>query len=178
MIPDDPLGLLKEHVRSETLIEHCVATGAIMRAAAPHLGGDPDLWEIIGILHDIDFEEVAGDMNRHGIEGEAILLRAGISDEIADAVRKHNHHLFSEYSTPLDCALQAADSISGLIIACALVKGGAIEDVTVKTVKKKMKDKGFAAGCDRDRIRAIEPLMDLDLFISAGIEGVASIWRR
>lgn len=178
MIPDDPLALLKEHVTSETLIDHCVATGAIMRAAAPRLKGDPDLFEVIGILHDIDYEEVSGDMERHGIVGAEILLHAGISDEIADAVRKHNHHLFRSHSTPLDLCLQSADSISGLIIACALVKGGAIDEVTVKTVKKKMKDKGFAAGCDRDRIRSIEPLMDLDLFIQSAIEGVTRIWSR
>ncbi|HIJ06056.1 MAG: hypothetical protein XE11_0735 [Methanomicrobiales archaeon 53_19] len=178
MVPDDPLALLKEHVTSETLIEHCVATGAIMRALAPHLDEDPDLFETIGILHDIDYEEVAGDMERHGIVGAEMLLHAGVSEEIADTVRKHNHHLFRGHSRPVDLCLQSADSISGLIIACALVKGGAIGEVTVKTVKKKMKDKGFAAGCDRDRIRSIEPIMDLDLFIQSAIEGVTRIWRR
>ncbi|MDO9540390.1 MAG: HDIG domain-containing protein [Methanocalculus sp.] len=178
MVPDDPLTLLNEYVRSETLIEHCVATGAIMRSIAPHLSGDPDLWEVIGILHDIDYEVVEGDMERHGVDGEQILLKMGVSIEIAEAVRKHNHHLFSGHTTPLDLTLQAADSISGLIIACALVKGGAIDEVTAKTVKKKMKDKGFAAGCDRERIRAIEPLMNLDTFITAAISGVSSVWRR
>ena len=93
MVPDDPLTLLNRYVRSETLIEHCVATGAIMRSIAPHLSGDPDLWEVIGILHDIDYEVVEGDMERHGVEGEQILLKMGVSDEIAEAVRKHNHHL-------------------------------------------------------------------------------------
>ncbi len=176
MIPDDPLALLQKHVTSESLIEHCVATGAIMRAIAPHLNEDPDLYEVIGILHDIDYEIVSGDMERHGMVGAEMLLQAGLPEEIADAVRRHNHHLFSDHSTPLDLCLQSADSISGLIIACALVKGGAIEEVTIKTVKKKMKDKGFAAGCDRERIRAVEPLMDLDLFIRSAIEGVTQIW--
>jgi len=178
MVPDDPMTLLMEHVTSETLIEHCVATGAIMRAVAPHLNEDPDLFETIGILHDIDYEIVSGDMERHGIVGADMLLMAGVSEEIADAVRRHNHHLFSGHSTPVDLCLQSADSISGLIIACALVKGGAIEEVTVKTVKKKMKDKGFAAGCDRERIRAVEPLMDLDRFIRSAIEGVTRTWVR
>jgi hypothetical protein len=175
MVPDDPMSLLRQHVTSESLIEHCVATGAIMRAVAPHLNEDPDLFETIGILHDIDYEIVSGDMERHGMVGAEMVRGAGKSEEIADAVMKHNHHLFSDHSTPVDLCLQSADSISGLIIACALVKGGAIEEVTVKTVKKKMKDKGFAAGCDRDRIRSIEPLMDLDLFIQSAIEGVTRI---
>lgn len=178
MVRDDSMSLLRQHVTSETLIEHCVATGAIMWAVAPHLNGDPDLFETIGILHDIDYEIVSGDMERHGMVGAEMLHEAGISEEIADAVRKHNNHLFSDHSTPVDLCLQSSDSISGLIIACALVKGGAIEEVTVKTVKKKMKDKGFAAGCDRERIRAVDSLMDLDLFIQLAIEGVTRIWMR
>ncbi len=177
MIPDDPLALLKEHVRSDALIEHCMATGAIMKATAPLLSEDPVLFEAVGILHDIDFEEVDGDMETHGIVGAKMLRSAGVSEAIAGAVERHNHHLFSGYSEPLDIALQAADSISGLIIACALVKGGDISEVTTKTVRKKMKDKGFAAGCDRERIRAIEPLMDLDSFINAAIQGVSTIWE-
>lgn len=178
MNPEEALALLKEHVRSDALIEHCVATGAVLRSVAPELNGDPELWEMIGILHDIDFEEVDGDMEKHGIAGAEMLGAAGVSSEITDAVRRHNHHIFSDQTTGLEVAIQAADSISGLIIACALVKGGDISGVSTKTVKKKMKDKGFAAGCDRDRIRGIEAVLDLDTFISRAIEGVASIWRR
>lgn len=177
MIPSDPLSLLQEYVESHPLIEHCLATGAIMREVAPSLDGDPDLWWTIGVLHDIDYETVNGDMARHGVEGATILLSKGVSEEITEAIRRHNHHLFTDHSSPLDRALQASDSISGLIIACALVKGGAIGDVSVRTVKKKMKDKGFAAGCDRDRIRIIEGVMDQDLFIETAIKGISRIWR-
>jgi len=155
-----------------------MATGAIMREVAVHLKGDPTIWWTIGVLHDIDYEIVDGDMTRHGVEGAQLLLRQGVSEEITEAIRRHNHHLFNDHSTALDIALQASDSVSGLIIACALVKGGEISDVTVKTVKKKMKDKGFAAGCERERIRIIDEVMDLDLFIEAAINGVGSIWRR
>ncbi|MBR1369767.1 phosphohydrolase [Methanocalculus chunghsingensis] len=177
MIPSDPFSLLQEYVVSDQLREHCLATGAIMREVAAHQNCDPTLWWTIGVLHDIDYEIVKGDMTRHGLEGADILQRLGVSEEITEAIRRHNHHLFTDHSSPLDLALQAADSISGLIIACALVKGGAIEEVTVRTVKKKMKNKGFAAGCDRERIRIIGDMMDQDLFIEAAINGVQSIWR-
>lgn len=177
MIPSDPISLLQEYVVSDQLREHCLATGAIMREVANHQNSDPTLWWTIGVLHDIDYEIVKGDMTRHGLEGADILQRLGVSEEITEAIRRHNHHLFHDHSTALDLTLQASDSISGLIIACALVKGGAIEEVTVNTVKKKMKDKGFAAGCDRERIRIIGEVMDQDLFIEAAINGVQTIWR-
>ncbi len=85
-------------------------------------------------------------MERHGIEGYRILIGNGVPEEIADIVWRHNHTLFSGYVRPVEIALQAADSASGLIIACALVKGGAVSEVTPRTVMKKFKEKSFAAG--------------------------------
>jgi predicted hydrolase (HD superfamily) len=154
---DEALELLMCHVTSPSLLVHSRATAAIMRKVAGHLGEDADTWEIIGLLHDIDYDLVAGDMSRH------------------EVVRRHNHMLFGGYTTPVEIALQAADSASGLIIACALVKGGAIDQVSPKTVKKKFKDKAFAAGCERERIRMIESLIDLDTFYTLAIEGLAGV---
>jgi predicted hydrolase (HD superfamily) len=147
-----------------------------MRALAPHLAGDPAEWEEIGILHDIDFEEVQGDMQKHGIAGAAILRSAGIAEEIAGIVAGHNHLLHAgSYTRPVEIALQAADSASGLIIACALVKGGNLADVSVKTVTRKAKEKSFAAGCDRQRIALIAPLMDLPVFYERALAGMMEI---
>lgn len=172
---EDALTLLKGHVQGDSLIKHCLATAAVMKATAGHLGEDDAAWEVIGILHDIDFEEVGEDMERHGIEGERILLENGVDPGIAAIVKRHNHMLFGGYESPTEIALQAADSVSGLIIACALVKGGALTEVTPKTVKKKFKEKSFAAGCDRDRIRLIEPLIDLATFYQLAIDGLIAI---
>lgn len=170
------IGLLSQHVHEEPLRKHCLATAAIMRALAPTLSGDPGVWEEIGILHDIDFEEISGDMQKHGVEGAAILRSAGISEEVAGAVARHNHLLHAgSYDTPLDIALQAADSASGLIIACALVKGGNLADVSVKTITKKAKEKSFAAGCDRQRIALIAPLMEMPLFYERALGGMMEI---
>ncbi|HDR73338.1 MAG TPA: HDIG domain-containing protein [Methanoculleus sp.] len=172
---EDARVLLKAYVHDESLIKHCLATAAVMKAAAGYLGEDAARWEIIGILHDIDFEQVGEDMERHGIEGERILLEHGVDAEIAAVVKRHNHMLFGGYESPAEIALQAADSVSGLIIACALVKGGELTAVTPKTVKKKFKEKSFAAGCDRDRIRSIEPLIDLPAFYQLAIDGLITI---
>lgn len=168
--------LLSRYVREPGLIKHCLATGAVMKALAGRLGGDPERWETIGILHDIDFDLIGGDMEQHGIKGEEILLGEGIEPAIAAVVKNHNHHLFGgTYTEPVDIALQAADSASGLVTACALVKGGRLSEVTVKTVSKKSKEKSFAAGCDRSRIALIEPLLPLPEFYTLAIGGLMEI---
>jgi len=168
------LDLLKKYVKNDKLVKHCIATAAIMREVAKELGEDENLWWRIGILHDIDYDLVKGDMEKHGIVGAEILRKEGHGD-IAEIVKRHNHMLFGDYEKPVEIALQAADSISGLIIACALVKKGRISDVTVKTVKKKFKEKSFAAGCDRNRIRMIEKLMPLEKFYEISIRALQSV---
>jgi hypothetical protein len=150
---DEALALLRRCVASPSHIAHSHATAAIMRKVAEHLGEDAGTWEVIGLLHDIDYDIVGGDMERHGVEGCRILIDNGVSEEIADIVRRHNHLLTSGYERPVEVALQAADSVSGLIIACALVKGGEIDEVTPRTVKKKFKEKAFAAGCEPEQGR-------------------------
>jgi hypothetical protein len=95
---------------------------------------------------------------------------------MARVIQRHNHHLFpGTYEKPIEIALQAADSASGLVIACALLKGGRLSDVTVKTVTKKAKEKSFAAGCDRDRIALIEPILVLPEFYAVAISGMMEI---
>jgi len=172
---DAALALLRRYVASPSHIVHSHATAGIMRRVAEHLGEDAGTWEIIGLLHDIDYDLVAGDMDRHGIEGHRILIENGVPEEIADVVRRHNHTLFSDYVRPVEIALQAADSVSGLIIACALVKGGVVSEVTPRTVKKKFKEKSFAAGCERERIRMIESLMDMETFFRLAVEGLIDV---
>jgi len=144
----------------DALIKHCLATGVIMKAVAGFFSQDPALWEEIGILHDIDFECVNGNIQQHGIMGTQMLKTAGIPDDIGEIVQRHNHFLFiGTYNSPVEIALQVADSASCLIIACALVKGGHLTDVSVKTITKKVREKSFAGGCDRNRIALIGPLL-------------------
>ena len=172
----EAIQLLKKYVKSENLVKHCIATAAIMKELAKFFGEDEGKWEIIGILHDIDYEIIGEDMSIHGLKGYEILKENGVSEEIAEVVKRHNHTIFGNYEKPVEIALQAADSVSGLIIACALVKGRKITEITPKTVKKKFKEKSFAAGCDRNRIREIEKLgLELPKFYEVAIRGLISV---
>lgn len=188
------IALLRQYVHGDTLVRYCLATGSIMKAVAGPLGGDPAGWEEIGILHDIDFEQVNGgwknpegssqlgiQMNPtyiqpHGVAGARLLTDAGIADDSCGIIAGHNHFLhIAPYETPVEIALQAADNASGLITACALVKGGRLSDVTMKTITKKAKEKSFAAGCDRNRIAFIAPLMEIPVFYGHALAGLMEI---
>lgn len=172
---NEATALLKMHVKKESLLNHCLATAAIMKGLAIRLGEDAEKWEIIGILHDIDFEEINEDMNLHGEKGYSILMEAGVDEDIAEIVRRHNYEKFGDFDTPADIALTAADNISGLVIACAMVKGGKISEVTGKTVKKKFKERSFAAGCNRERIKMIESLMETDELYTISVDSLNGI---
>lgn len=170
------IALLNQYVHDEHLLKHCLATGAVMKALAAHLGEDESRWEMMGILHDIDFTLVRGDMQQHGSRGAELLLQQGFDADFAQIVQRHNHFLHnSAYERQVEIALQAADSVSGLVIACALVKGGKLSLVTPKTVTKKAKERMFAAGCDRNRIALIQPIMELPLFYAVAINGLMNI---
>jgi putative nucleotidyltransferase with HDIG domain len=168
--------LLRLYVHGDNLIKHCLATGTIMKAVAGFFKENPARWEEIGILHDIDFEQVKEDMQQHGIVGARLLNAAGIPDDIGEIIRRHNHFLYTgTYDRPVEISLQAADAASGLIIACALVKGGRLSDVSVKTITKKAKEKSFAAGCDRNRIALMAPIMEIPLFYEYALAGMMGI---
>ena len=129
------LELLKKYVKNDKLIKHCIATSSIMKGLAKELKKDEKRWELLGLLHDIDYELVEGDMNKHGVVGAEILREHGFDEDFCETIKRHNYTLFKA-KTVEDIALQSADNVSGLIIACALVKGKKITSVTPKTVKE------------------------------------------
>ncbi|HEX3002540.1 MAG TPA: HDIG domain-containing protein [Methanoregula sp.] len=170
------IALIRGHIKDEHLVRHCLATGAVMKHAARHLKEDEIRWERIGILHDIDFEEIDGDMQRHGVVGAEILGKEGIDPAEAEIIRRHNHLLHQgSYTNAVEIVLQAADSVSGLVIACGLVKGGNLPDVSVKTITKKSKERSFAAGCDRERIALVAPVIPLPEFYGVALAGLMEI---
>ncbi|MDO5844530.1 MAG: HDIG domain-containing protein [Methanocorpusculum sp.] len=172
----EALTLLKQHVKSESLIGHCISTSAVMKGLAKELKQDENLFEVIGILHDIDFEEINEDMTKHGLAGYDILKSAGVDDEIAEPIKRHNHMIFGEdYTTPIEIALQAADSVSGLVIACAYVKGRKITEVTTKTIAKKYKTPSFAAGCDRTRIALGDKIVEREKLYQIAIDEITAV---
>ncbi len=172
---EEACALLFSCVQKESLRSHCLATAAIMKALAGRMGKDPERWELIGILHDIDYEIVGGDMNRHGDEGARMLLAQGVDEDIALAVRHHNDSLFGESGDPVDVALQAADNISGLIVAAAAVKGKNISQVSEKTLRKKYREKSFAAGCRRDKVEGITRFMELSDFLALALGAMQDV---
>lgn len=173
---NEAISLLKEHVKSPSLINHCLSTAAVMKGLAEELKEDQATWELIGILHDIDFEEINEDMERHGIAGYEILKNAGIDDAIAEPIKRHNHMLFGgQYTSPVEICLQTADSISGLVIACAKVKGGNVSEVTTKSITKKYKTPSFAAGCDRNRIASTDSLIPRERMYEIAVTSIIAI---
>ncbi len=151
-----------------------LAVGAIMKASARFLGEDEDLWELTGLLHDIDYEETVNNFERHGLMAQEI-LKDKVPKEVVKAIKAHNY----EYSgvmpeSALEKGLIASDAVSGLLIACALVMPSRkIKDVKADTVNKKFKDKDFARGADRKRIMRCEELgIPLQKFFEISLEAL------
>ena len=156
---DDALRLLEENVRDRKIILHMIAVGAIMKELAKYFGEDEEVWELVGLLHDIDYERTKDDPSRHGLVAEEI-LRSLVSEDILRAIKAHNfENTGIEPRTRMEKALIASDAISGLIIACALVMPSKkLEEVKVRTIKRKFKQKDFARSVRRERILFCEQI--------------------
>lgn len=164
--------ILAEWVTSEVLRKHCGAVAASLAYLAPRYGGDVDIWEATGLLHDMDYErhpslEVAD--NAHPYVGVRWLREHGWSEEICRAILSHADYTGVTRDSMLEKALFAVDELSSFVVAVALVRPSKnIADVDVAAVKKKMKDKGFARAVSRDDIvhGATGLGVDVDVLIS------------
>ena len=162
--------LLLDRLGPGNTLNHCLATEACMRALAEHLGEDPELWGLAGLVHDCDLDECADDLGRHAELGATILRDAGAPAEVVQAVLGHNDK--AERVSLLDKALWVVDPTTGMITAAALIRPSrSTGDLKVKSIKKRMKDKRFAAAVDRDQIRACEAQLGLELteFLTIGL---------
>lgn len=144
--------ILNQHTTNPNLIKHGLAVEAVMRALALQHGEDVDLFGLVGLLHDFDYERYP-EIGEHTIEGGKILLETGFPDRIVEAIRSH----VSENNIPRDDLLKraifAADELTGFIVAVTLVRPTkSLSDVTPRSVIKKLKDKGFARGVNRDDV--------------------------
>ena len=154
---EQALQLVDQHITSDWLKKHSLAAAAIMERLAERLGGDPETWWIIGILHDLDFD-ITQDPVLHGRKSEEILREQGVGQEIIRAVMAHNAEgLGLERSSTLDYAITAAESITGLIVATALVMPDKkLASVKPQSVIKRMKKKDFARKVSRESILLCE----------------------
>lgn len=173
-------GLIDAHATQTKA--HLIATGAAMEALAQKFGGDLKTWKIAGMLHDLDWDQLDKDYERHcGDSLEHLLSTIDAPQELLADIRAHYASKYGvEYplDTQLRKSLYCVDELTGLIIAVTLVRPSKkIEDVEVSSVKKKMKDKGFAAQVDRDQIRKCEELLGipLDEFIAVVLEAMKRV---
>ena len=175
---EEALSLVKEYIQNENLIKHCLATQAVMIALADRLGEDREKWGLAGLLHDLDVEMVDADPTRHTLETERILQEKGVDEEIVRAIKMHNEKAHGEKrSEKFHYDLAAGETITGLIIATTLVyPDKKIKSVKPKSIKKRMKEKHFAAGVDRDIVMECEKLgMDLGEFSQICLEAMQGI---
>ena len=170
-------GLLTEFTTSESLRKHALAVEACMRAYARKLGGDEDLWGVVGLLHDFDYDRWPSPQD-HPYKGNLILKERGYCDEICRVIMSHAEYSGVPRVTPMEKALFACDELAGFLTACALVKPGkSLAEVEAKSVRKKMKDKAFARSVNRDDIvnGAADLGVDLEEHIAFCIEAMKAI---
>lgn len=152
--------VLQEHVKSEVLLKHCLATEIAMRAYAAKWGEDEEYWGAVGLLHDVDFDKFPHEHPDHARE---ILTAHGFDDQFIADVESHARDWPGERSR-LQKTLLALDELTGFVIACALVRPDkSLDNVEVKSVMKKMKDKAFARAVNRDTIIKGAEDMGVDL---------------
>jgi putative nucleotidyltransferase with HDIG domain len=176
----EALSLLKRHIQNPNLIKHCLAAEAVLTALAERLGGEKEKWKwgLAGLLHDLDVEIVESDLSRHTYETEKILRGIGIDEEIIRAIKLHNEKAHGEKRSEIfHHALAAGETITGLIIATTLVyPDKKIRSVKPQSIVKRMKEKSFAAGVDRDVVMECEKLgMDINEFARVCLEAMQGI---
>ncbi len=160
----EALSIVQEYVKNQNLINHMLAVEAAMRFYARKLGEDEELWGLTGLLHDFDWE-IHPTLAEHPQAGAPILRQRGVPEEIIRAILSHADHTGVPRETPMQKALYACDEITGLVTAVALVRPSrSLYDLTSASVKKKWKDKAFAAGANRDEIAQATQEFGMDLW--------------
>jgi putative nucleotidyltransferase with HDIG domain len=158
------------------MVNHMLATEAIMCALAKRLGEDEEEWGLTGLLHDIDVELVEGDMNSHSKLGADIARELGANETMAHAILCHNEARGIPRETKLDKALFCADPLSGFITAAALVRPDKLSGLTTKSVMKRFREKRFAAGVNREQLLSCQEIgVELEGFITLGLEAMKGI---
>jgi putative nucleotidyltransferase with HDIG domain len=173
--------LLHQYIRDEKMLYHCYASEAVMRAVAKRLGWDEEKWAVAGLLHDIDSEITDKDPQSHALEAIPILREQGLEEDVLDAIRAHNEEATGEpRSKPTQHALAAGETITGLIYATALVyPDKKIGSVKAKSIRKRMKEKAFAASVNRDTIRECENAgIPLDEFIELSLNAMKEVDQK
>ena len=175
--------LIKKYNSDKTDLNHYLESEAVMRELAKKLGEDEKYWGMLGLIHDIDWGIIKDDVQAHLTKAPEILKEAGFDDEFIEIVLSHGYG-FEELpplknrkrTEKIQHALAASETITGLIHAYALMRDGRVSDMEAKGLKKKFKDKTFAAKIDRDIIKECEQLgLTLEEFFEVAINGIKKI---
>jgi putative nucleotidyltransferase with HDIG domain len=175
---EEAWSLLTEWVTSESLRRHCQCVEAAMQAYARREGADEELWGVTGLLHDADYErfpDMDDDVAGHPRTIMAELEARDAPPEMVRAIASHADYLGVSRDSPMERTLHAVDELSGFLVACAVVRPAGIHGLTPKSVKKKLKDRSFAAAVDREDVRTSAEELGLEFdehvtFVIAAIE--------
>ena len=174
---EEAFALLKEFNKDESHIKHGIAVEATMRQFARRLGEDEDKWGVIGLVHDLDWEMYP---EKHCARTREVLTEKGWPDDYVKAIMSHAWEMFTDIKPelPMEKVLYTIDELTGLVISTALVRPSrSLSDLTAKSVKKKWKEKSFAAGVNREIIERGAAMMEMDLgeVITETIEGMKRV---
>jgi putative nucleotidyltransferase with HDIG domain len=176
MTREDAIKLVRSYVSKENNIKHMIAVGAVMKEAGTKLGEDAQKWEVVGILHDIDFERCSGPSD-HTVKSRE-MLQGLVDEDVIEAIMAHNHeYTHVSVDTKLKKALIAGDAVSGLVIACALVMPSKkLADVKLESLRKKYLSKDFARNVSRERIGICTDIgLALEDFLALSLEGLKEV---
>ena len=164
----EALALVREYVKTEGLVRHMLSVEAAMRFYAEKYGEDADQWGLIGLLHDFDWE-IHPSLEEHPMNGAPILREHGVPEDIVQDILSHAERTGVPRDTPRRKALHACDEVTGLITAVALVRPSrSLYDLEASSVKKKWKDKAFAAGTDRPEMEQAAAEFGVELWEHVG----------
>ncbi|MBE0683115.1 MAG: HDIG domain-containing protein [Anaerolineales bacterium] len=168
MTREEALALVREFVKSESLVRHMLSVEAAMRFYAEKYGEDIELWGLLGLLHDFDWE-IHPTLEEHPQKGSAILRERGVSEEVIQDILSHADHTGVPRDTVRRKTLAACDEVTGLITAVALVRPSrSLYDLEASSVKKKWKDKAFAAGTDRSEMEHAAKELGVEIWEHVG----------
>jgi putative nucleotidyltransferase with HDIG domain len=153
---------LTRYTKSESLLRHALAVEASTRFYARKFGEDEELWGVVALLHDFDYE-IHPTLYQHPQDGAPILREEGYPEEVVEGVLSHAEHLGLPRDTLLKKTLFACDELSGFVHACGLVRPTGLDGLEPKSVKKKLKQPSFAAGVNRDEVQQGADLLEIDL---------------
>ncbi len=175
MTRNEALELVRANVSNANLVKHMLAVEAVMGKLAARLGEDEQIWTLAGLLHDLDYDSTAKDPARHGLLTAEMLSEKDLPASVAQAVKCHAGHC--QPASALDKALVAADPLTGLIVAAALMHPTKkLPNVEAGFVMNRFREKGFARGANREQIRSCSSLgLELEEFVSLGLEAMSEI---